>query len=187
MFFASLLSGCGMVVSGLSPSGSTAARSVARAVESRRLASRVFVANYAHSPNGRYEVDGFLPDDPSHAPVERISQGVFAPDGIFVDSHGTLYVTNGRMSGDDSVDVYAKNGHRPVRVLTGSFCTFDVIVASDGTVYVADGCGGPKTLGRVLVYAPGETKPSRSFYPGGAPYALTLDAQNNLLRRLQLP
>lgn len=142
--------------------------------------SRLFVANFAHSPKGRYEVNVFDPDDPSKGLVEQISDGVFEPDGVYVDSQGNLYVTNGRMSGDDSVDIYAKGKQKPKRILSGSFCTRDVVAGSDGTVYVADGCGGPRTLGRVLVYASGTTKPSRSFYPGGAPYCLTLDAANNL-------
>lgn len=98
--------------------------------------------------------------------ADRIRDDVFTPDGIFVDAHDNLYVTNGHMSGRESVEMYARGGHKP-------------IAATDGTVYIADACGGPHTRGRV-VYPPGKTKPSRSFFPGGAPYCLTLDAQNNL-------
>jgi hypothetical protein len=97
-----------------------------------------------------------------------------------VDAHDNLYVTNGHMSGRESVEMYANGGHKPIRIYTGAPCAFDVIAGTDGTVYIADACGGPHTRGRVLVYPPGKTKPFRSFFPGGAPYCLTLDARNNL-------
>ena len=140
--------------------------------------SYLYVANPGSRSGG--EIDIFLRDDPSKGIVDRIRDGVFAPDGIFVDTHSNLYVTNGHMSGRESVEMYAKGGHRPIRFYMGALCAFDVIAASDGTVYIADACGGPHTRGRVLVYPPGKTKPSRSFFPGGTPYCLTLDAKNNL-------
>jgi outer membrane protein assembly factor BamB len=143
--------------------------------------SYLYVVNVAfgfHAPTG--EVDIFRRDDPTRGVVGRIRAGVYFPDGIFIDSHGTLYVTNGNMGGKNSVEAYKKGSHTPFRIYSGAYCAFDVIAANDGTVYIADACGGIRTRGRVLVYAPGKTTPSRSLYPGGHPYAITLDSQNNL-------
>jgi sugar lactone lactonase YvrE len=136
------------------------------------------VANWGFGSGGGIYI--FLRDDPSKGVVDKIRDGVSTPDGIFIDTHGNLYVTNGHMSGRDSVEMYAKGGHKPIRIYAGALCAFDVIAADNGTVYIADACGGPHTRGRVLVYPPGKTKPSHSFFPGGSPYCLTLDAKNNL-------
>jgi hypothetical protein len=175
-----LLSGCGQLGSvPWSPTSSpTTERSASTSAGADKGASYLYVGNPGSRSGG--EIDIFLRDEPSKGIIDRIRIGVFAPDGIFVDSHGNLYVTNGHMSGRESVEVYAKGGHKPIRFYTGALCAFDVIAADDGTVYIADACGGPHTRGRVLVYPPGITKPSRSFFPGGTPYCLTLDAKNNL-------
>lgn len=143
-----------------------------------RTGSYLYVANSGFGSGGG--IDIFLREDPSKGIVGKIEDGVFAPDGIFADAHGNLYVTNGHMSGRESVEMYAQGSRKPTRIYTGALCAFDVTAAYDGTVYIADACGGPHTRGRVLVYPPGKTKPSRAFFPGGTPYCLTLDAKNNL-------
>jgi DNA-binding beta-propeller fold protein YncE len=153
-------------------------RIAARAVTDAKDTSYLYVANWGFGSGGGIYI--FLRDDPSKGVVDKIRDGVSTPDGIFIDTHGNLYVTNGHMSGRESVEMYAKGGHKPIRIYTGALCAFDVIAADDGTVYITDACGGPHTRGRVLVYPPGKTKPSRSFFPGGTPYCLTLDAKNNL-------
>jgi DNA-binding beta-propeller fold protein YncE len=159
-------------------SSDVGAASVASKNEANKGSSYLYVANWGFGSGGG--IDVFLRDDPSKGTVDRIHDGVFTPDGIFVDARGNLYVTNGHMSGRESVEMYAKGGHKPIRIYTGALCAFGVIAATDGTVYIADACGGPHTRGRVLVYPPGKTKPSRAFFPGGAPYCLTLDAKNNI-------
>lgn len=143
--------------------------------------SYLYVANdtFGHGDPGG-EVDILQRNDPAKGVVDRITKGVSEPDGIFVDTHGILYVTNGSESGYRSVEAYERGAHKPFRVYVGARCAFDVIAADDGTVYIADACGGSSTSGRVLVYPPGRSKPSRSIYPDGPPYCLTLDAQNNL-------
>ena len=89
------------------------------------------------------------------------------------------------MSGHESVEMYGKGGRRPIRFYMGALCAFDVIAASDGTVYIADACGGLYTRGRVLVYPPGKTKPSRSYYRW---YSILPDArcEEQSLRRFRL-
>ncbi|MGC9991831.1 MAG: hypothetical protein ABSD52_05475 [Candidatus Cybelea sp.] len=127
-----------------------------------------------------YTIDVFLRNDPSKGVVDSISNGVSAPDGIWVDSTGDLYVANEDESLNDRVTVYAKGGHKPIRVYKGHIlCAADVAVASDGTVYVADPCGGGYN-GRVHVFGPKGTKQTRILYPNGAPGSVTVDAQNNL-------
>jgi sugar lactone lactonase YvrE len=155
-----------------------AASVVSKSAAANEGASYLYVANWGFGSGGG--IDVFLRDDPSKGSINKIRDGVFDPDGIFVDMHGNLYVTNGHMSGRESVEMYANGSHKPTRIYTGALCAFDVMAASDDTVYIADACGGPHTRGRVLVYAPGKTKPSRALFPGGIPYCLTLDANNNL-------
>src|SRR5580698_10336827 len=70
------------------------------------------------------------------------------------------------MSGRESVEVYAKGGHKPIRIYTGALCAFHVLAATDGTVYIADACGGPHTRGRVLVYPPGQNETVALVLPG---------------------
>jgi len=144
--------------------------------DANKGASYLYVANRT---TAGYPIEIFLRDDPSKGPIDHISK-IIAPDGIFVDSQGTLYATTAWGSGNNSVWAYKRGAHKPFRIYSGAYCAFDVVAGDDGTVYIADACGGPHTRGCVLVYAPGQTKPSRAFFPGGAPYCLTLDAKNNL-------
>ena len=111
-----------------SPTSSpTTERSASTSAGADKGASYLYVANPGSRSGG--EIDIFLRDEPSKGIIDRIRSGVFAPDGIFVDSHGNLYVTNGHMSGRESVEVYAKGGHKPIRFYTGALCAFDVIAA----------------------------------------------------------
>lgn len=126
-FLALLLSGCaGWAAVPLSPAGSPMSAYAARTpAGASKDASRLYVANWGFGSGGS---------------ADRIRDDVFTPDGIFVDAHGNLYVTNGRMSGRESVEVYAKGGHKP-------------IAATDGTVYVADACG--RTISMWVTTRPG--------------------------------
>jgi sugar lactone lactonase YvrE len=140
-----------------------------------RQAQYLYVADQA-----AYRIDIFLRDDPSKGVVDSISKGVSVPDGIWIDSGGNLYVANEDEGLNDRITVYAKGGHKPIRVYRGAIlCASDVAVASDGTVYVADPCGSGYN-GRVHVFGPGGTKQTRLIIPDGAPGSVTVDAQNNL-------
>jgi sugar lactone lactonase YvrE len=168
------------------PAFATHAESEASKAARSQSPTYLYVANGAIPRVGGNRIDIFLRDDPTKGVVDSIRKGINEPDGIFIDASGVLYVANtacvahGSKGCHTKVTVYARGGHEPLRAYTGASCARDVVAGSDGTVYVADSCGGPKTEGRVLVYAPGKTKPSRMFYPGGGPYCLTLDAENNL-------
>jgi len=109
-------------------------------------------------------IDIFLRDDPGKGVADSISNGVSNPDGLWIDSAGNLYVANEDESLNDRVTVYAKGGHKPIRVYRGAIlCASDVAVASDGTVYVADPCGNGSN-GRVHVFAgAARSRPGFSF------------------------
>jgi sugar lactone lactonase YvrE len=141
--------------------------------------SYLYIADTAAVSAGGQRIDIFLRDDPSKGIVDTIRKRVSEPNGIFIDASGTLYVADDDESGHDKVTVYLKGSHTPSRVYRGIECAFDVVAGSDGAVYVADPCG-TNGQGRVYEYAPGTTKKVRTLHPGGAPYAVTLDAKNNL-------
>ena len=123
---AALLAACG---GSQPPIGATGAMplSLQSSLTDEKGTSYLYVANPGSRSGG--EIDIFLPGDPSKGIVDRIRDGVFAPDGIFVDTHSNLYVTNGHISGHESVEMYAKGGHRPIRFYMGALCAFDVIAA----------------------------------------------------------
>ena len=124
-------------------------------------------------------IDVFLRDDPAKGTVARIRKRVSEADGIFIDSRGKLYVANADESGNDRVTVYDDNANKPIRVYKGIEFAFDVAVASNGTVYVADPCG-TNGQGRVHVFGPHGTKQLKLLYPGGAPESLAVDSSDNL-------
>jgi sugar lactone lactonase YvrE len=133
------------------------------------------------------QVDVLLSDDLSRGVVDKYrSSRMQFPDGIFVDTSGKLYVPNEAQSGHDTVFVYAKNEKNPIRIYRGIECAFDVVVGTDGTVYVADPCG-TDNHGVVDIYAPGHTTPTRRLHPHCAPNSLTLDDQNDLYVACLLP
>jgi hypothetical protein len=109
-------------------------------------------------------------------PIGAITQGVSAPDGIFVDKHGALYVCN---FGAGTITVYPKGSTSPSKTLTGAgVAPLDVVVGRDGTVYVADFNEGQN--GHVFEYAGGSTAPTTTIPLTGYPEGLALDHSNNL-------
>jgi hypothetical protein len=109
-------------------------------------------------------------------PIGAITQGISAPTGLFVDSHGTLYVCN---FGAGTVTVYTKGSLAPSKTLTqAGVAPVDVVVGDDGTVYVADFNEGAN--GHVFEYAGGSMTPTMTISLTGYPEGLALDFHNNL-------
>ncbi len=109
-------------------------------------------------------------------PIGAITQGVSAPDGLFVDHDGALYVCN---FGAGTVTVFPKGSISPSKTLTGAgVAPIDVVVGRDGTVYVADFNEGQN--GHVYEYAGGSTTPTTTIDLAGYPEGLALDHHNNL-------
>lgn len=110
------------------------------------------------------------------APIGAITQGIAAPTGLFVDRHGKLYVCN---FGAGTVTVYPKGSLSPSKTLThAGVSPIDVVVGTDGTVYVADFNDGLD--GHVFEYARGSTTPTTTISFPRYPEGVALDYNNNL-------
>ena len=111
----------------------------------------------------------------NQAPIGKITSGLLAPNGLFVDSTGKLYVCN---FGGGTVTVYRRGSITPLRTLTEAGSAIDVVVGLDGTVYVSNWDSG--SAGTLLEYPKGQTTPSVTININGASEGLALDSSNNL-------
>lgn len=111
----------------------------------------------------------------NQAPVGKITSGLAAPNGLFVDASENLYVCN---FGGGTVTVYHRGKLTPYRTLTGAGSAIDVVVGLDGWVYVSDWDSG--SAGRLLEYAPKHDKPSKIVAVNGGPEGLALDKNDDL-------
>lgn len=154
-------------------------------------ASYLYVADSANSENA--QVDFLLRENLAKGIVGKIRKRIQYPAGIFIDRSDTLYVANGLDSGGhDTVTAYKPGTEKPFRTYRGLCFAADVVAGLDGTVYVADLCGGtaPPIVhargdscvenGEVRVYAAGGTKQVRLLHFKGGPFSLTLDDKNDL-------
>ncbi len=111
-------------------------------------------------------------------PIGAITAGVDKPFGLLVDSRRNLYVANWS---NGTVTVYPPGQTSPSETLTGAGAPLAVVVARDGTVYVASNKNGSN--GKVLRYKKGHTKPSSTVVTFGKdrfPIGLALDSAGNL-------
>jgi hypothetical protein len=73
----------------------------------------------------------------NQTPKQTISSGTQRPDGMWVDSAGTLYVANMANGAPSYVDVFHPGASSPfLTIKAGLFLAQAVTVATDGTVYV---------------------------------------------------
>jgi hypothetical protein len=111
--------------------------------------------------------------------VGQIANGLAEPQGLFVDTKGSLWVAN-----LSNVLVYPRGGLSPSKTLTDSVgYPTDVTVCPDGTAYVADLYDNSSSNhASVQVYAPGSTTPTSNLdYANDVrnPF-LTCDAAGNV-------
>jgi hypothetical protein len=111
----------------------------------------------------------------NQAPIGKITDGLLAPNGLFVDDARNLYVCN---FGGGTVTVYPNGAISPSETLTGAGSAIDVVVGFDGTVYVSNWDSG--SAGTLLEYPKGQTTPSVTIDIHGASEGLALDRKNNL-------
>jgi hypothetical protein len=111
----------------------------------------------------------------NQAPIGKITTGLAAPNGLFVDKLSKLYVCN---FGGGTVTVYHRGSLTPFLTLTGAGSAIDVVVGRDGTVYVSNWDSG--SAGTLLEYPKGQTTPSVTININGASEGLALDSGNNL-------
>jgi hypothetical protein len=117
-------------------------------------------------------------------PIGRITQGIEDALGVFVDKRRNLYAAN-VLNG--TVTVSPPGGTAPFETLTGAGAPDNVVVGSDGSVYVSNlgNLNDPqKGAGSVLEYRKGETTPSKTIVAfttrGTYPEGLALDSSDNL-------
>jgi hypothetical protein len=129
--------------------------------------AKIYVADFAKS-----NVE-FYPQGVSNPrPCGKITTGVSAPEAIYVDAKGTLYVANFSPS---TVTEYLAGKKTPSFTITTLAPGYDLFVGSDKTLYVAEA-----TANTVAEYAPGATTPTLSLSINGGPHGVATDKHNNL-------
>jgi sugar lactone lactonase YvrE len=163
--------------------------------------SNVFTGQRDHSAKNVLYVSNLLSNvtvfpasihDINPQPLETITNGTTRPEGMWVDRNGTLYVVNG-VSGRNPVSVaeYKRGKISPDRLLEkGLVAPTAVAVGLDGTVYVND--AHETTIGVVVVYGPGQSRPERTITLPDPAYALepggmAFDANGSLLAATLAP
>jgi hypothetical protein len=132
----------------------------------------LYVTNYTYNSVTVYHASG---KDP--APIATISDGLNAPSGDCLDSHGTLYVTNQPASNGGWVAAYRLGKTEPSMVITkgintAAFCAID----SNGNLWVTN-IGGPN----VTEYLYGSKRPHTVITKGVPdPVGIALDHSGNL-------
>lgn len=117
----------------------------------------------------------------NQSPIGKITKGIGAPDGLFVDSHKNLYVCNFGLA---TITVYPPGKLAPSKTLTQAGASaIDVVAGLDGTVYVSNFNTGSN--GQIIEYAHGSTTPTTIINLAGYPEGLALDAHNNLYAAYQ--
>jgi hypothetical protein len=115
-------------------------------------------------------------DQQNPAPIDMLTDGVVAPNSLWIDSAGTLYVSNDFGKNNqysDTVTEFAQGSKTPTKVLQGLTFPGAVAVDAAGTVYVQDA--------GIQVYEHGSTTPTRTITGvGDGANALTVDDKGNL-------
>ena len=146
---AAMLAGCGGSQPPIGAPGATlqALATGANHSESRTVAEAnrndlLYVANF-DAGNGTGDITVYRADGKNPAPIQTISDGLNAPQGDCLDSHGNLYVTNEPSNGAGWVAEYAFGKGRPSKTITDGittpgYCAID----NKGNLWVTN-IGGP--------------------------------------------
>jgi hypothetical protein len=115
----------------------------------------VYISDFYSIPAG--DVNVFTPNG---VQVGQITNGMAAPEGLFVDANRNLWVAN-----ETNVLVFPRGALSPSMTLTDPIgLPIDVTVCPDGTAYVADLYDLSNTnFASIQVYPPGQTTPTRSL------------------------
>jgi sugar lactone lactonase YvrE len=152
----------------------SAPQSIARASNTQPL---LYVSNFATSTVTVYKADQ---QDPS--PIETLTDGIVAPQALWIDTAGTLYVSNDFGQNNpyaDTVTEFAPGTQSPTKVLTGLDFPSAIAVDSRGTVYVQD-------YSNLEVYENGSTTPTRAITgQGDGASALAIDDHDNVYALVQ--
>ncbi len=148
-----LLAACGG--SGWSHGGITDAVPALLARTQRALAN-IRSPRYIYISDGNF-VDEF---DRSGKLVTKITAGLNAPQGIFVDGSHNVWVANAVSGADGTILMFPEGATSPARTLQDPGTPGDVAIASDGTAYVANLIDA-NDYGSILVFPPGQNKFAR--------------------------
>jgi len=112
--------------------------------------------------------------------IGEITDGLHAPNGMAVDSAGTLYVANWNSNNPGGgVTIYPAGSVSPSLTLTqGLSVPLDAAADSEGNVYVANRGASPA----IVVYAKGQTAPSKTIASSliTSPAQVQVDPSNNV-------
>jgi hypothetical protein len=106
------------------------------------------------------------------SPIGKITDGIDAPSGSFVDRYGDLFVAN---NGNYTVTMYPAGSTSWSLRYTGFAYPNNVTVSRKGTVYIADFTGD-----KVVEFPKGKTRSKLTIPIGYPPHGVALDARDNL-------
>jgi len=129
--------------------------------------ARIYVADYAKN-----DIEIYKQGVANPSPCGKISTGIDAPEGIYVDGKGTLYVANFLSS---QITEYAHGKHTPTLTITTATPAYDVFVGKGGVVYAAE-----PDVDAVAEYAANTITPLRTLSINGGVYGVATDRKNNL-------
>jgi hypothetical protein len=140
-----------------------------------RMAERsplLYVANF-----GANDVTVYKANEQNPAPIDTLTDGVVAPNALWIDAAGTLYVSNDWGANNpyaDTVTEFAQGSRTPTKTLMGLSFPGAIAVDSNGTVYVQDSSS-------IEVYEGGSTTPTRAITGNGnGANAFAVDDHDNL-------
>jgi sugar lactone lactonase YvrE len=142
------------------------------AVDSRGY---LYVANlYGGGTSGNGNILVFAPNANGNiAPIATISQDVYYPFGIALDSSGNVYVANWQ---GGSITEYAAGSYQLMRKIQGAYTGLypvGVTIDSEGRIYAVNNCGCSSSSPTITVYASTadkDARPLRTIGPESALY-----------------
>jgi hypothetical protein len=126
---------------------------------------------------GNYDTNSITIYSSSGKQLGQITNGLFNPERLFVDTSGTVYATNIGYNGSSkySITGYRAGQTTPFLITNGVNRPTGLTVDAAGTVYCAN--VGNDTI---TVYPKGQTSPSLTINVASSPEYLATDSNDNL-------
>ena len=135
--------------------------------DAKRMANPIlFVADLQGNVVRLYD-----PNTPNPSAEGSITNGISNPQGIAVDSKGSLYVSN--VGSAPAITVYSPGKEKPrLRIPTTGY--YGIAVDSKGDIF------GTNVGGTVVGYRPGKKKPFETIGGFSNPVGIAVDGKNNV-------